>query len=459
MTSPTSAICRKELLVALRSRSLWFAAAALSCASGVLFVLLPAGGATAAQTLCARLMRIVPFCAAFATMGRFAGGRGDRRLESVLSAPVTHAEVVTGQFAAGLVLTLFFLAVCAAPPMSASWTGAFAAPHTSSPMLAGLAALALAAVALAAFGTLLSLLCGGEASAAALTMLVGSAVVCAALGDFPDFPPSTLAEAFDPTRFAAGAVDSRFVILCVTSAVLFVFLAVRLLESRAYVLRCAVSSMVLCAGAFLMAGCEGSGSESDDWSERPAQTQAQAQPQQKQQSGNSASSSQTSTSASSSQQSQPAAERQSAPEASSAPAAETAGVAPDQVPFGALHWEFGGRPRGSGARATGVSISGLSVHRDGLSFKYQSDLSAWGLSHGEAGAVACFFVQNASGKWVGGKFDWISSSRSSRDFVNIYGGYGGWSLANVPNPCPAAFVIISSDGKKRSNVLAGSWSR
>ena len=48
---------------------------------------------------------------------------------------------------------------------------------------------------------------------------------------------------------------------------------------------------------------------------------------------------------------------------------------------------------------------------------------------------------------------------SSRDFVNIYGGYGGWSLANVPNPCPAAFVIISSDGKKRSNVLVGSWSR
>lgn len=68
-------------------------------------------------------------------------------------------------------------------------------------------------------------------------------------------------------------------------------------------------------------------------------------------------------------------------------------------------------------------------------------------------------MQNNSGAWVGGKFDWISSSRRSRDFVNVYSGYAGWSLADVPNPCQAAFVIVSPDGKKRSNVIAGTWSR
>ena len=66
-------------------------------------------------------------------------------------------------------------------------------------------------------------------------------------------------------------------------------------------------------------------------------------------------------------------------------------------------------------------------------------------------------MQKSDGSWVGGKFDWISSSRRSRDFANVYGGYDGWSLAGVPSPCAAAFVIISPDGKRRSNVISGTW--
>ena len=73
--------------------------------------------------------------------------------------------------------------------------------------------------------------------------------------------------------------------------------------------------------------------------------------------------------------------------------------------------------------------------------------------------LACLFVKDNSGRWVGGKFDWISSSRRSRNFENIFNGYSQWSLANVPNPCQAAFVIASADGKRRSNVLVGTWSR
>ena len=60
---------------------------------------------------------------------------------------------------------------------------------------------------------------------------------------------------------------------------------------------------------------------------------------------------------------------------------------------------------------------------------------------------------------VGGKFDWISSSRSTRDFKNIYGGYGGWNLSNVPKTTTAAFVIVSKDGKWRSNIVVGLWER
>lgn len=132
-------------------------------------------------------------------------------------------------------------------------------------------------------------------------------------------------------------------------------------------------------------------------------------------------------------------------------------VGADQVPFGSLSWTFGGKPVARGARNGGVVISGARFSAGGVSFSYVKDLSAWGYSNGALGGVACLFVQKSNGQWVGGKFDWISSSRRSRDFANVYGGYGGWSLAGVPNPCRAAFVIVSSDGKRRSNVIAGTW--
>ena len=133
-------------------------------------------------------------------------------------------------------------------------------------------------------------------------------------------------------------------------------------------------------------------------------------------------------------------------------------VAPDQIAYGALSWRYGGIG-GGGYKPSGVSISGLRANKGGLSFKYNTNLSAWGHGHGDINAYACMFVQTSSGSWVGGKFDWISSSRSSRDFNNVYSGYGGWNLDNVPNPCPIAFVILDANSKRRSNVIVGTWNR
>lgn len=130
----------------------------------------------------------------------------------------------------------------------------------------------------------------------------------------------------------------------------------------------------------------------------------------------------------------------------------------DQAPFGSFKWIYGGF-NGASAVHSGVNISGLKISKGGFSFHYDTNLSAWGLSHGDASALACFFVQKGDGSWVGGKFDWISSSRTYRDLNHLHIGYGGWTLAGVPNPCQAAFVIVSKDGKKRSNVLVGTWTR
>ena len=132
-------------------------------------------------------------------------------------------------------------------------------------------------------------------------------------------------------------------------------------------------------------------------------------------------------------------------------------VGGDQAPFGSFKWTFGGKPVGSRARNGGVVISGARFSEGGVSFTYVKNLSAWGYADNALGGVACLFVQKSNGQWVGGKFDWISSSRKSRDFANVYGGYEGWSLAGVPNPCTAAFVIISPDGKRRSNAIVGTW--
>ncbi len=129
----------------------------------------------------------------------------------------------------------------------------------------------------------------------------------------------------------------------------------------------------------------------------------------------------------------------------------------DAAPFGSFNWKYGG-VNGGGASHSGVNISGVRfAGKSGLSFTYVNNLSAWGLSNGDISSIACLFVLNNAGQWVGGKFDWISSSRTSRDFINVNEGYNGWTLADVPNPCQAAFVIVN--GKRRSNVIVGTWAR
>ena len=205
--------------------------------------------------------------------------------------------------------------------------------------------------------------------------------------------------------------------------------------------------------SLLFLGCEdsGSGGGSGTWNEpekpKPAPTAQPAAPK-----------APTTRPASRTTTTRPASKPATTAAPAPAPAPSPSGdVGADQVPFGSLKWTFGGRPNGSGARNGGVVISGARFSTDGMSFSYARDLSAWGYASGALGGVACLFVQKSNGQWVGGKFDWISSSRRSRDFANVYGGYEGWSLAGVPNPCSAAFVIVSPDGKRRSNVIVGTW--
>lgn len=135
--------------------------------------------------------------------------------------------------------------------------------------------------------------------------------------------------------------------------------------------------------------------------------------------------------------------------------------AEDEVPFESLSWHYGGF-RGASAVKTTAVISGLKATSKNMSYHWRTggcETLGASSSSDYNHTVACFFVQRGDGRWVGGKFDFISTSRRSRGFENIYEGYGGWSLSGVPNPCPCAFVIVSTDGRRRTNVIAGTWHR
>jgi len=124
----------------------------------------------------------------------------------------------------------------------------------------------------------------------------------------------------------------------------------------------------------------------------------------------------------------------------------------DAIPFADLSFCWGGF-KGSSAILSTPRISALSVSFSRMSIRWDIGLSGWGLSDGDyTGALACLFCK-VDGQWIGGKFDWISTSRSTRDFKNIHSGYGGWSVSDFNRAETYAFVVVSKDGKKRSNVI------
>lgn len=143
------------------------------------------------------------------------------------------------------------------------------------------------------------------------------------------------------------------------------------------------------------------------------------------------------------------------PETVETPANPPSPSTADAVPYSSLNWSMGGF-RGAGAlQHSGAVIGSLSVKSNGMSYKWVSGgCEALGAtSKGDADhTLACLFYLDASGKWQGGKFDWISTSRTTRDFKNIHDGYNGWSPSAFVAATEYAFVIVGTNGR-RTNVI------
>ena len=133
----------------------------------------------------------------------------------------------------------------------------------------------------------------------------------------------------------------------------------------------------------------------------------------------------------------------------------------DAVPFADLVWA---RPGGTGwlggfdgrnAQWDKVVLSNFRNDGRRIWWKYDVSPTVWGISSGDAGAMlACaFFLRD--GKWVGGKFDWCRPSNADRELKHVLS-YDKWPGQNLHLPWrePVAFVLITVDGRRRSNVVA-----
>lgn len=112
-------------------------------------------------------------------------------------------------------------------------------------------------------------------------------------------------------------------------------------------------------------------------------------------------------------------------------------------------------PNGSKAKVT-ETLSNLTF--DGKAFRYRQSAgtSKWTPRTGEKNVnqYACFFVKR-NGVWAGGKFDWSSETRNSRDRTNIDKGYTG-GIRPVAGE-EVRFCLMDLNGTKRTNAPGVKW--
>lgn len=83
--------------------------------------------------------------------------------------------------------------------------------------------------------------------------------------------------------------------------------------------------------------------------------------------------------------------------------------------------------------------------------RYES-LDGW--PGGETDAIVCFFYIRA-GTVTGGRFDWKRPGQTSKGTENIHGGYGGHSMP--ADGTDSWLMLVSTDGKQRSNTVKCNW--
>lgn len=101
-----------------------------------------------------------------------------------------------------------------------------------------------------------------------------------------------------------------------------------------------------------------------------------------------------------------------------------------------------------------TQIKDLKMSKSGLSYRWaKGNLRNWGIKDDHS-AKALAIAGYGDGKtFRASKFDWISSDRLTRDFVNIKEGYNGFKYDEFQKAAHRCFFIMTEHGTKRTNVL------
>lgn len=120
-----------------------------------------------------------------------------------------------------------------------------------------------------------------------------------------------------------------------------------------------------------------------------------------------------------------------------------------------LDFRWGGFRGGGAVEDPATQIKDFRMDKSGMSYRWaKGDLGNWGLAHTAAGALICaFYFDEKERRWIGGKFDWISSSRLTRSWENVYAGYNGWQAQPFFAAKRHAICIVSVDGRRRTNLI------
>jgi len=136
-----------------------------------------------------------------------------------------------------------------------------------------------------------------------------------------------------------------------------------------------------------------------------------------------------------------------------APGGATA-AASDPLPPGAVRWCYGGFDGSRARHDARCRISSLRVSNpSGLSLRWGSGIPGDWATDKSGLVIFALFYQAPDGSWKGGKADWIDTSRSTRDLKNPAAGYGGWNWSEYLAARKHAAVVVSADGRKRSNWI------
>ncbi len=123
----------------------------------------------------------------------------------------------------------------------------------------------------------------------------------------------------------------------------------------------------------------------------------------------------------------------------------------DAIPISSISW-LGDNYSSASRTAT---ITGASLNSSTITTSYEPYNWPRATVKVSVDAICCLFYERG-GQIVGGKFDWWrTGGQGSKGLENVHHGYQGHSMPSAGTPTYT--MIVSVDGRQRSNIQACSW--